>query len=84
MGRVDDRSEKAALTEVQGRLSQRFPQLSEEVVEAAVRLAHAELTGPIREFVPVLVEHIARERLRALASDTYADTSRVLAPIGLP
>jgi hypothetical protein len=41
------------------------------VVEAAVRLAHSELTGPVRDFVPVLVEHAARDRLAfAVRDDT--------------
>jgi hypothetical protein len=32
-----------------------------------VRLAHSELTGGIRDYVPVLVEHNARDRLAAIA-----------------
>jgi hypothetical protein len=82
-----DASEKLALTEVQARLNERFPHLSDEVVEAAVRVAYSELTGPIREFVPVLVEHMARERLASLAADERdLDTSRlpVLTSSGLP
>jgi hypothetical protein len=39
------------------------------VVEAAVRLAHSELTGPVRDFVPVLVEHAARDRLAFAVRD---------------
>jgi hypothetical protein len=52
-----------ALARVQLRLQEHFPELHAEVVEAAVRLAHSELTGPVRDFVPVLVEHAARDRL---------------------
>ena len=48
---------------VQARLQERFPELDSEVVEAAVRLSHSELTGHVRDFVPVLVEHAARDRL---------------------
>jgi hypothetical protein len=82
---MDDAAEKLALTEVQERLTARFPYLGEEVVEAAVRMAHSELTGPIREFVPVLVERIARERLSSMIdySDPYADrTSRLMVSSG--
>ena len=77
---MDDTSEKIALTEVQGRLTQRFPGLSDEVIEAAVRLAHADLTGPIRDFVPVLVEHIARDRLAAIADEASVDSSQEATP----
>ena len=63
---MDAHDEVAALDEVQERLSQRFPELEPDVVEAAVRVAHSQLTGPIRDFVPVLVEHIARDRLGSL------------------
>jgi hypothetical protein len=51
---------------VEGRLRERFHDLDPAVVEAAVRVSHAELTGPIRDFVPLLVEHKARDRLSSL------------------
>ena len=52
------------LSQTSGRGSeQRFPDLDDGVVEAAVRVAHSELTGRVRDFVPVLVERVARERL---------------------
>jgi hypothetical protein len=53
---------------VQERLSGRFPDIDPQVVEAAVRVAHSQLTGPIRDFVPVLVEHIARDQLGSMVS----------------
>ena len=60
-----------ALSDVRLRLQEHFPQLDADVVEAAVRLAHSELTGPVRDFVPVLVEHAARDRLAfAVRDDT--------------
>ncbi|WP_457256774.1 three-helix bundle dimerization domain-containing protein [Pedococcus sp. P5_B7] len=65
---MDTHDEVAALGEVQERLSDRFPDLDPQVVEAAVRVAHSQLTGPIRDFVPVLVEHIARDRLGSMVS----------------
>ena len=60
-----------ALSDVRLRLQEHFPELDADVVEAAVRLAHSELTGPVRDFVPVLVEHAARDRLAfAVRDDT--------------
>ncbi|GAA2502299.1 hypothetical protein GCM10009858_45520 [Terrabacter carboxydivorans] len=61
-----------ALREVQTRLQTRFPDLDPEVVEAAVRLAHSEMTGRVRDFVPVLVEHAARDRLAFAVRDDPA------------
>jgi len=58
-----------ALSDVRLRLQEHFPQLDADVVEAAVRLAHSELTGPVRDFVPVLVEHAARDRLAFAVRD---------------
>lgn len=60
---MDRAAEGKALAEVQARLQARFPDLHPDVVAAAVRLAHSELDGPVRDFVPVLVEHAARDRL---------------------
>jgi hypothetical protein len=66
--------EAKEIEEVRARLAERFPQLDEEVIEAAVRLAHSELTGGIRDFVPVLVEHNARDRLAAIAEQQEGAT----------
>ena len=51
------------------RLAERFPHLDAEVIEAAVRLAHSELTRGIRDYVPVLVEHLARDRHAWIADE---------------
>lgn len=56
-------SEAQALAAVQSRLAERFPDVGEEAVASAVSAAHAEMTGPIRDYVPVLVERTARDRL---------------------
>ncbi|MEL4356410.1 MULTISPECIES: glycogen debranching protein GlgX [unclassified Luteococcus] len=53
--------------EVQGviaRLGLGFPELPAQTVRATVEQVYAELTGPIRDFVPVLIEREARQRLR--------------------
>jgi hypothetical protein len=67
---MNQASEAAAIAEVEERLADRFPEVSPEVVEAAVRAAHAEVQGPIRDFVPLLVEHAARDHLARITADT--------------
>ena len=57
--------EARAVDQVVDRLAARFPDVSRDRVAAVVGEEHLELEGnPIRDFVPVLVEHEARERLR--------------------
>lgn len=59
--------EAQAVNAVIDRLAGRFPQLQREEIATVVHEAHHELDGnPIRDFVPVLVEHEARERLQAM------------------
>jgi len=61
---MDREHEQRALADVCQRLSQQFPDLDPALVEAAVKVSHHELNGsPIRDFVPLLVEHAARDRL---------------------
>ena len=64
---MDKESEAHEIENVRARLAERFPTLDRDVIEAAVRLAHSELTGGIRDFVPVLVERNARDRLASIA-----------------
>lgn len=62
--------EARELDEVLERLRQRFPGVSEERVRSVVTEAHAGFAGhPIRDFVPVFVERVARD---ALSRDTPA------------
>lgn len=75
---MDRADEMRALSDVRVRLQEHFPQLDADVVEAAVRLAHSELTGPVRDFVPVLVEHAARDRLAFALRDD--DTGEPVPP----
>jgi hypothetical protein len=74
---VDAEHEHQALVEVEARLRGRFPDLDAAVVEAAVRLSYAELTGPIRDFVPLLVERAARDRLAFAVRDAPAESAGV-------
>lgn len=50
-----------------------FPALPASEVQEAVASAHESMTGPIRDFVPVLAERAARARLSHLdAEDSEA------------
>ncbi|MFM6847935.1 MAG: three-helix bundle dimerization domain-containing protein [Terrabacter sp.] len=70
---MDPHHEAAEIRNVQARLAERFPDLDPGIVETAVAAAHAELTGNIRDFVPVLVEHGARDRLSAIVRGDAAN-----------
>ena len=61
---MDDEHERLAIAAVEERLAARFPDVDAAVVEAAVRLSYAALTGPVRDFVPLLVERAARHLRR--------------------
>ncbi|TFC35598.1 DUF3562 domain-containing protein [Cryobacterium sp. TMT2-42-4] len=57
--------ELQAVEKVVDRLAKRFPNVPRSSVERAVREEHQNFSGhPIRDFVPVLVEHGVKERLR--------------------
>jgi hypothetical protein len=59
--------EDQALTEMALRLRERFPTEPPETIDKVVRDYHREFDGdPIRDFIPVLVERQAVERLRAI------------------
>ena len=52
------------LNEVVERLRERFPEVPEERVRSVVTKAHEGFAGhPIRDFVPVFVERVARDEL---------------------
>jgi hypothetical protein len=56
--------ERRAVDDITARLAAQFSQTSRERISAVVDEAHHELDGtPIRDFVPILVERQARERL---------------------
>lgn len=63
---MDTDEEDRAVDQVVDRLADRFPAAGREHIAEVVDEEHHELDGnPIRDFVPVLVEHDARDRLRA-------------------
>lgn len=60
--------EKQQIAEVVSQLEQRFPAFSTQEIEIIVAEQVALLDGnPIRDYVPRLVEHGARARLREAA-----------------
>jgi hypothetical protein len=65
---VLSQEETAALADVQLRLQQSFPFVDGTVVEAAVRTAHARMTGRTGDLAPALVESEARQLLQALVA----------------
>ena len=62
--------EAASLLGVQRRLLERFPAVGPAGVRRAVEEAYLSMTGPIRDFVPLLVEHNARDTLEGLNHGT--------------
>ena len=60
-------SEARAIEDVFQRLRPRFPHLTEADVRSVVQRAYASVDGPVRSYVPLLVEHRARDDLRALS-----------------
>lgn len=66
---MDHTEEVRAVDEVIDRLVGRFPDLSRDRIASVVETAHLELEGnPVRDFVPVLVERTAKQRLKQEAA----------------
>ena len=65
MSNVD---EKAAVEHVQLALAERFPTISPATVKTVVDEVYAGFDGPVRDYVPLLVERISRDRLREMSS----------------
>lgn len=65
-------SEVRALDEVRDRLEKQYPETSHENVELAIAVAYESLRhARIREFIPVLVEHEARNKLSHLSWNAH-------------
>jgi hypothetical protein len=60
--------EGQAVEQVTVRLAARFPNLATTLVRSTVRDEHAKLDGRVRDYVPVLVERAARQRLGMIAT----------------
>ncbi|MFC9769645.1 three-helix bundle dimerization domain-containing protein [Rhodococcus jostii] len=80
-------SEQRHLDRMRRRLHPRFPHLPPGLVEDVVAAAHRRFDGcRIRDFVPILVERIARDVLAAHSqptSTTHTPPARSRAPISM-
>jgi len=72
--------EDVAVERVTQRLAVRYPEIAAATVRAMVHEAHDEIDGPVRTYVPVLVEHEVRDRLAHLRSSNRARRAREVAP----
>ncbi len=67
--------EQHAVEQVCQRLAAGFPHVASTNVRFAVEQAHHSLAGaPVRNYVPVLVEHAAREALTAATPGAAVNT----------
>lgn len=65
---MDPAEESRCLDRLVGRLGERFPDIPPQVITEAVAESHRGFGGaPIRDFVPVLVEHEVVAGLRSRA-----------------
>jgi hypothetical protein len=65
---VDTQSEQRALEEAIARLSERFPSVDRDTIATIVREEYGSLSGArVRDYVPVLAENAATDRLRKIA-----------------
>lgn len=62
--------ETRALVAVINNMAERFPDIPRSDIETVVAEEHLNLNGgPIRDYVPLLVEHAAKKRLQKLATE---------------
>ena len=81
---MSESDETQAIDQVIDRLSQRFPSLERAHIANVVQDEHEQLEeGRVRDFVPVLVEKAAKNRLKKEAKESRAVVEQpdVLAPI---
>lgn len=70
---MSELDEDQAIAQVVDRLTPQFPALTRERIQQVVDEERERLAaGRIRDFVPVLVEHESKERLRAEAQQVHA------------
>lgn len=68
---VNDLNEDKAVAEVADRLAERFPSIPRSHIDEVVQSERQSLEGkPIRDYIPVLVEHGAKAKLREELSTT--------------
>ncbi|MCD2440807.1 hypothetical protein LQ757_00805 [Agromyces sp. SYSU K20354] len=82
---MSERDEEHAIDDLVARLSQKFPTMAHDRIATVVREEQHRLDeGRVRGFVPVLVEHAARDRLRGEAEPADSPTDDVAAPGAVP
>ncbi len=70
------------IDQVIDRLGTRFPDLPREGIEQVVRSAHEHFaTGKVRDFVPLLVERLAREKLQGWCPSLPSSPRRRRRPV---
>lgn len=70
LGPMTGEDEARALVAVINNLSERFPEMPRPDIESVVAEEHGNLNGgPVRDYVPLLVEHAAKKRLTKLAAE---------------
>lgn len=63
-----DDSEQRGVDEVIDRLGKKYPDVDRELIREIVTDEHGAFNGrPVRDFVPVLVEKRAKQRVKSLA-----------------
>jgi hypothetical protein len=78
---MSETDEGRAIEGVVSRLAARFPTLAHDHIAAVVREEQHRLDGgSVNDFVPVLAEHAARERLRAEADPADVPTEAADTP----
>ncbi|WP_181445829.1 three-helix bundle dimerization domain-containing protein [Cryobacterium soli] len=81
---MSELDETQAIDQVIDRLSQRFPSLARDHIANVVQDEHGQLgERRVRDFVPVLVEKAAKNRLKKEASETFVSVEQPegLAPL---
>lgn len=81
MSKVD---EATAVEHVQRALSERFPSIPPATVKGVVDEVYADFDGPVRDYVPLLVERAAKERLRQMSSGGPEPTQQAPGAVALP
>jgi len=67
--------EDQAIAHVQDRLIEEYPDVGPDVVRDAVEDVHHHFDGPVRNYVPILVEREAASRLQALSARAGGERS---------
>ncbi|GAB3083164.1 three-helix bundle dimerization domain-containing protein [Pedococcus soli] len=67
--------EASALEQVVSQLVSKFPSVDPETVRTVVDEVYRTFDGPVRDYVPLLVQRVSTDRLRALATGSTTPAS---------